>query len=297
MKSSLIWILTIIILCVSYSLKAVDTSVQPKTIVTYNAAIHGIDPKQAYFVSLLELALEKSRDKYGDFQMNAAMIQMPQGRALKMVADNTIIDVVWTMTSIEREDQLQAIYVPLLKGLMGYRIGLIRKNDQAKFDNIHSIEDIKKTLIGQGADWPDVPILNSNGFTVTSGSDSRLIAMLLKGRFDYYPRSIHEPWRDLYRYPDVILEQRILLKYPAPIYFFVSKDNTSLAQRIEFGLRKAIDDGSFDDLFYNHPITQGMLSKSELDNRTEFVLHNPFLSKKSADLLNETQLWLTLKQQ
>lgn len=297
MKSSLIGMLTIAILSVICSFKTVATSEQPKIIVTYNAAIQGTDPKQAYFVSLLELALEKSRDKYGDFQMNAAMIQMPQGRALKMVADNTIIDVVWTMTSIEREDQLQAIYVPLLKGLMGYRIGLIRKNDQAKFDNINAIEDIKKTLIGQGADWPDVPILHSNGFTVTSGSDSRLIAMLLKGRFDYYPRSIHEPWRDLDRYPDLALEQKILLKYPAPIYFFVSKDNTSLAQRIEYGLRKAIDDGSFDDLFYNHPITQGMLSKSELDNRTEFVLHNPFLSKKSADLLSETQLWLTLKQQ
>ncbi|GGP90367.1 hypothetical protein GCM10009410_25520 [Shewanella ulleungensis] len=294
MKNSLIRILTICFMSVICPINAADYTLLPKTIVNYNASIQGIDPKQAYFISLLELALEKSRDQYGDYQLNAVMIEMPQGRALKMVADNKMIDVVWTMTSIEREEQLQAIYIPLLKGLMGYRIGLIRRNDQAKFEQM-DLEQIKQTLMGQGTDWPDVDILNSNGFNVIRGGDQQLITMLLKGRFDYYPRSIHEPWRDLARYPNVVLEHKFLLKYPAPIYFFVRKSNTHLAERIDYGLRKSIVDGSFDQLFYNHPITQNMLEKSQLDKRTEIVLHNPYLSKKSAELLNEQQLWITLE--
>ena len=293
MTRSLIRILTITFLVIYSGFNTVAASAQPKTVVNYNAAIQGIDPKQAYFISLLELALEKSRDQYGDYQLNAVMIDMPQGRALKMVEENNIIDVVWTMTSIEREQHLQAIYIPLLKGLMGYRIGLIRKRDQAKFEKMDA-SGIKQTLMGQGTDWPDIDILHSNGFKVIGSIDRKLVAMLLKGRFDYYPRAIHEPWRDLARYPDVILDKRFLLNYPAPIYFFVNKANTKLAERIEYGLRKSIVDGSFDDLFYHHPITQDMIQKSQLDQRTEIVLTNPYLSKKSASLLNEPQLWITL---
>ena len=37
-----------------------------------------------------------------------------------------------------------------------------------------------------------------------------------------------------------------------------------------------------------------MIQKSQLDQRTEIVLNNPYLSKKSASLLNEPQLWITL---
>lgn len=296
MTRSLIRILTIAILFICGGVNTTAAPAQPKNIIHYNASIQGTDPKQAYFISLLDLALEKSRDRYGDYQTNAVMIEMPQGRALKMVAENNMIDVVWSMTSIEREAQLQAVYIPLLKGLMGYRIGLIRKSDRAKFAKMDA-NSIKQTLMGQGADWPDVDILSSNGFNVIAGGDQQLIAMLLKGRFDYYPRAMHEPWRDLARYPDIILDTRFLLNYPAPIYFFVNKENTLLAERIEYGLRKSIVDGSFDDLFYHHPITQDMLKKSLLDQRTEIVLNNPYLSKKSASLLNEPQLWITLKPQ
>lgn len=290
----LIKILTLSLACLMCRVYAHEVSPPPITTINYNAAIGGIDPKQAYFISLLKLALENSRDQYGDYQLNAVMIEMNQGRALKMVADNNMIDVVWTMTSIEREQQLQAIYIPLLKGLMSYRIGLIRKKDHDKFQQM-DLAQIKKTLIGQGADWPDVDILNSNGFNVVRGNDQHLIDMLLKGRFDYFPRSIHEPWRDLARYPDLVLEKKFLLKYPAPIYFFVRKDNAHLAQRIEYGLRKSIADGSFEQLFYNHPITKNMIEKSQLDKRIEITLHNPNLSKKTAALLDEKPMWLTLE--
>ncbi|MGX9462816.1 substrate-binding periplasmic protein [Shewanella sp. A14] len=294
MKSKLINILTLAIL-LSLNAENMSANSLDPTIVHYNALIHGIDPKQAYFISLLTLALEKSTDRYGSYQMRAAMINMPQSRALKMVGENNILDIAWSMASIEREMELQAIYIPLLKGLMGYRIGIIRKGDQSKFSQLKNLQGIKKIIIGQGSDWPDTVILHSNGFNVIPAKDSNLVAMLLKGRFDYYPRSIHEPWRDLARYDELVLEKSILISYPAPIYFFVSKDNPLLAARVEYGLRQAINDGSFDTLFYSHPITESMIKKSELNKRTEFVLHNPLLSEKSAALLNEPQLWLTIE--
>ena len=63
---------------------------------------------------------------------------------------------------------------------MGYRIGIIRKGDQAQFDQLTSLEDLKKILMGQGLDWPDTNILNNNGFNVVPGPDMSLISMLLK---------------------------------------------------------------------------------------------------------------------
>ncbi|MCW3174243.1 type 2 periplasmic-binding domain-containing protein [Shewanella subflava] len=270
-----------------------NTAQASVTEVRYNLSVQFVDPKQAYYISLLEMAMSKSEPKYGPYKMTPVVIEMPQGRTIKLVESEQHLDIVWTMTSIERENQLQAVYIPLLKGLMGYRIGIIRKGDQARFNQIDSIKALKHIIIGQGSDWPDTEILQQNGFKVVSGSASQLLAMLSKARFDYFPRAIHEPWDELARSDDIELEQHLLLRYASPIYFFVNKKNTLLAERIEYGLRLAINDGSFDKLFYNHPITEGVIAKAELDKRIEFAINNPLLSPKSAELLKESQLWLT----
>lgn len=262
-------------------------------VVSYNISTQFIDPKQTYYISLLELALEKSVHAFGPYQLNPTVLEMPQGRTIKMVEQNQLLDIVWTMTSIERENQLRAVYIPLLKGLMGYRIGIIRKGDQARFDQIKTIDDLKRLAMGQGTDWPDTDILRHNGFNLVAGAAHSLLAMLVKERFDFFPRAIHEPWDELARRDDISLEQHLLLKYPAPIYFFVNKDNTLLADRLEYGLRAAIADGSFDNLFYHHPITEGIIEKARLDHRQEFEIFNPLLSEKSAELLKEPALWLT----
>jgi len=270
-----------------------NTAQTSVTEVRYNLSAQFIDPKQAYYISLLKLAMDKSEPKYGPYKMTPVEIEMPQSRTIKLVESEQHLDIVWTMTSIAREHHLQAVYIPLLKGLMGYRIGIIRQGDQARFDQVDSINAFKQIIIGQGIDWPDTEILQQNGFKVVSGSASKLLAMLFKARFDYFPRAIHEPWDELRRSDDIVLEQCLLLRYASPIYFFVNKKNTLLAERIEYGLRLAINDGSFDKLFYNHPITEGVIAKAELDKRIEFAINNPLLSPKSAELLKESQLWLT----
>ncbi|QIR14201.1 hypothetical protein [Shewanella aestuarii] len=264
------------------------------TEVRYNFSEQFIDPKQNYYIALLDLVLKKSEPKYGAYKLTPVPLEMPQGRTIKLVEQNKHIDIVWTMTSIERENQLKAIYIPLLKGLMGYRIGIIRKGEQGKFDEIDTLASFKKITIGQGKDWPDVEILRLNGFNVVPGADQNLLAMLAKNRFDYFPRTLNEPWHELTLREDVELEQNLLLHYPAPIYFFVNKQNHLLAERIEFGLRVAISDGSFDDHFFNNPINKNMITKSNLFNRQEYEIANPLLSPQSAEILNETSLWLTV---
>ncbi|MCG7535036.1 hypothetical protein [Pseudoalteromonas sp. OOF1S-7] len=84
-------------------------------LVRYNVSKAYADPKQDYYIAVLRLALNKSRDKYGPYQLSEnSFDHTPQGRTLEILEQGELLDVHWTMTSQQRETQLAAVYVPLL---------------------------------------------------------------------------------------------------------------------------------------------------------------------------------------
>jgi len=261
-------------------------------IVRYNVASGKLDSKQSYYLEVLKLALQKSEAEFGPFLLEPVFVETLQGRRIKLVADEQLIDVMWTMTSREREQELRAIYVPLMKGLMGYRIALIRSGDQQRFEQFNSLAELKRLTWGQGLDWPDSDILESQGFDLMRGKSSSLIEMLSRSRFDAFPRALHEPWSEVEGRDDVVVESSLIIKYSAPIYFFVNNQNERLARRIEAGLELAIEDGSFDKLFYSHPTTAEVLQRANLKHRKIFEIDNPDLSPRSRELLDNKALWL-----
>ncbi len=252
------------------------------------------DPKQSYFVDLLTLALEASKEIYGDYQLQPVSIEMAQGRTSMMLERNELIDLTWRMTSQDLEQKLQAIYFPILKGLMGHRIFIINKEDQSKFTKNISLDALKRIHLGQGHNWPDTAILLANGFRVTEGYDIYLLGILKKGRFDYFPRALHEPWIEILNEPKLAVEEHLMINYPAPVFFFVNKNNKQLQQRLEFGLRKLLDSGKFEQFFINHSITAGILTKAKVNSRTVFKLQNPLLSEQAKKLLEDRRLWIEL---
>ena len=193
------------------------------------------DLKQSYFVDLLTLALEASKHRYGEYKLQPVNIEMGQARSSAMLQQNELIDLTWRMTSKTLENKLQAIYFPILKGLMGYRIFIINKNKQHLFTKNTSLAHLQQVTLGQGHNWPDTDILISNNFNVVRGSASFLINMLKKGRFSYFPRALHEPWLEIAEEEELTVEKYLMLQYPAPIFFFVNKQNTRLQQRLSFG--------------------------------------------------------------
>lgn len=283
-------LLVLLLLCVTENTYAAEKSEVEQ--IRYNVQSLHADTKQDYYIDVLKLALDKSENEFGPFVLMPVVLEMPQGRTVQFVAKGEVIDVVWTMTSLEREDLLQAVYIPLMKGLMGYRIAIIRQGEQSRFTHIETLNDFKKLTLGQGQDWPDTHILQSQGFTVMKGKGEHLIDMLLKGRFDAFPRALHEPWGEIEGRDDITLETSLLIKYTSPIYFFVNKDNLKLAERIEKGLMLAIEDGSFNTLFASHQATADVLHKANLGQRKVFEVHNPSLSSKSRELKRRRELWL-----
>ncbi len=92
---------------------------------------------------------------------------------------------------------------------------------------------------------------------------------------------------------NLTVENKHLLIYPFALYYFVSPNNTELGELLQLGLRNAIVDGSYDDVFYNHPVIKETLTKSKLSGRIIHRLANPNMSDETP--VNDTKLWLDIK--
>lgn len=252
------------------------------------------DQQKTYYVALLQLAIKKAEPKFGSATLESFGTSMVYQRKL-ISLNKGELDVIWAMTSEQREQELLPIMIPIFKGLIGYRIMVIQETKQQELTHILSTTQIKNMVALQGLDWADTEILRANGFKVeTSDWYNSLYKGLSKGHYDYFPRSILEPWAEMrkYRFKNLVVENKHLLYYPAAMYFFVQKDNKALAQRLEYGLNQAIDDGSFDQLLYNYPAHQEALSKGKLSSRVVHKLSNPFLPKTAP--LTDKRLWYQL---
>lgn len=241
-----------------------------------------------YYVELLKLALDKSVDKYGEYQLNKVDAGASQQHMIELTRRQHLINLIWTMTSKEREEKLLPIRVPLFKGLGGCRIFLIKKGQQYLFDQLENKEALKSLVAGQGENWPDTEILKSNGFNVlTADEHQTLYLMLAKSRFDYFPRAIHEAINEQAQYPELTMEKRFVIYYDSPFFFFVNKENKRIAKRLEYGLLEAIKDGSFERFFEQYPISAGVIDRANLKEREVITLENPLLTEATKAALKK----------
>lgn len=257
------------------------------------------DSRNSYYIGLLKLSLDKTTKKYGQYTIVNLERYVPQNRISNFLGDGpNSIDLMWTMTNIEREKIMLPVRIPLLKGLMGCRLIIINKNNRNLFSKINNIDDLRKLTAIQGHDWPDTDILIYNKFKVERATNYEgMFKMVETGRGDYFPRAINEPYEELKLRPDLnlIVDEKIMLFYFAPIFFFVNINNTALRDRIEEGLSIAIKDGSFDSFFYNHPSVKNSLSKINFKNMKIFELENPYLTTETKKLLNNKDYILKIK--
>lgn len=250
------------------------------------------DGNGRYAVEMAQLALSKIETQYKLEMIDSG--DVTQARTLNDVASGSL-DLFWAATDAELEKTLLPIRIPLFKGMLGHRIFMIRKGDQARFDSVRSLDDLKHFTFGQGTTWADTKILEANGLTVVKTIKyESLFDMLDGGRFDAFPRGVQEPWVELEKHPNLKLvdEKRLMLVYRMPFYLFTSLQNKKLAADLELGFNRAIADGSFDQVFYNSPIVQAAIEKANLEKRLVFELKNPYLSPETP--VDRPELWLNI---
>lgn len=237
--------------------------------------VYPSNQRQAYAILLLEEALSHSERSY---HLVESINEYEQRRGLIDLANNDGVDVSWSMTSAEREVMLYPIRIPIFKGLIGWRIPLIHKDNAERFNKINDIQSLRQLTTVQMHDWPDTPILESNGFRMYRSSTYQgIFKMLSHHRVDLFPRSILEIWREIDEHSNkpLIAAPKILLHYPTAFYYFVNNDNKVLGNDIETGLRIMIKNGRFDELFYEH--YQEIINRANLSERTIYRLKNPIL--------------------
>lgn len=274
--------LPLLLACVACTVGAAERLVYPKH-------SHGADP-EAYVVELLQLALEHSG---GDYRLEPSLEPVPQSRAQHSVEQNDgNFQVMWAMTTREREAVLAPIRIPIYKGLIGWRVPLVRAEQAQRLAAVTNLDALKALRIGQRHDWPDTAILRANGLTVlTSPSYEGLFRMLQAGRFDLFPREVVVAWDEEKRAReqglDLAVDEHLVLHYPTALYFFTSKARPDLTAALERGLERAIADGSFERLFQRRHGES--IRRARLDQRRVIELQNPDLPDTAP--LGRAELW------
>lgn len=248
----------------------------------------------SYITTVLKRALELSKAPSETIDLVPAKEEFTQARLIAELMRSPQMDIIWTMTSKEREQLMLPIRIPLLKGLLGHRVFLIRQQRQPEFSAITELGQLARFTAGQGSHWPDTDILRANGLPVDTSPHYELLFTMLKGgRFDYFPRGINEIWPELevHAGEGLAVETDLMLAYPAPMYFFVKQGNQALAERLRVGLKRLIDSGEMDQLFYNHPSIKEALEHAAINHRRVFTLTNPDLPE--ATPLDKPEYWIS----
>jgi ABC-type amino acid transport substrate-binding protein len=248
-------------------------------------------PIYEYRWKLLELALAHTQDGLAPTALAPFAQDVTQNRGVQLLQAGAI-DVIALGTNAEREAQMLPIRIDILRGMVGYRIFVIRASDQQRFAKLDEQGLRSQLTFGLNGQWADVPVMRANGFTVeTSTSYENLFAMLAAKRFDAFPRGLNEAARELEErkssYPQLAVEQTKALFFPFPIYFWVNKDNKALAHRIEQGLALALADGSFRKLFETYHANE--IAALAQQKRKVVRLSNPNLPAGNPD--PDTRWW------
>lgn len=262
--------------------------------ITYPLHLGAYDARYGYDWLVLRTALDKTAPTHGPFDMKQFSEAMsPQRVAQELALPKGRINVMARAASPEFDRAYLTVRIPIDKGLLGYRVLLVRRDDLPRFAQVRSVQDLRKLRAGMGKGWADVAVLAHAGLPVVEGTaHENLYVMLMAKRFDYFARGIDEAQWEMQefgpRFPQMVIEPTLLLRYPLPRYLYLRRDAQGelLARRLTAGLEAMVQDGTLDALFRQHkgPVIEPL----QLDRRRLLTLANPGLPETP---LQRPELW------
>ncbi|WP_259782394.1 hypothetical protein [Aestuariispira ectoiniformans] len=246
--------------------------------------LHGNPEIFDYEISVMRLAL-----KYAPGEHELEIVPMPnltQKRVFMLMEQGqSAIDVFFSGYAKWREDYFLQVDIPITRGLLGYRVFVIRREDRERLAGIRSLDDFRRSVtIGSGIGWLDTDIFRAAGFTVATGQYESLWKMLGRRRFDAFNRGIQEVFVEMKQrggqYPNLMVDDNLMAVYRFDHFFYVKKEDQRRHDLIEQGLKTAYENGAFMKNFYNHPMIKAALGKGHPQTRRSFHLPNPFLSEQ-----------------
>ena len=278
-------------------LAAAAPPLKPMTYI-YHPPESALDVRYLYHWEILRTALEKTTPKWGPYKMLPSERMTEQRQTFELKNKTGKLTVMYLSTTPDFERSLVGVHIPVDKNLGGYCVFLIRKEEQPRFDNVKSLDDLRKFSYGLGLGWIDVDILRANHFNVVTGSDYEgLFDMLEQKRFDVFLRAAVEVLDELDRHKardkDLDIEKNIVFYYPLPMYFWFPKteEGRRLAARAEEGMRMMIADGTYDRIFDKYQ--RWKIERLRLKERRIFRIENPFIGPETP--FSDKRLWFDPK--
>ncbi|MDV7338006.1 hypothetical protein RYZ26_00265 [Terasakiella sp. A23] len=156
--------------------------------------------------------------------------------------------------SDEYDKRFTLIPIPIDKGLIGFRISLIHRENRNLFANTTTLDALKKPFACLARSWNITKVFEHNKLNVRKSDKYKdLFKLLQNKRCEYFSRGVGELlsefgyWSQIH--PDIAIEPHILLRTPMAMYLYVSKSRPDIAKRLNEGLKRALKDDTFEKLF------------------------------------------------
>lgn len=206
------------------------------------------DRRQAFYWRVGAAALARTTPQYGPARFEWADAPFSRQGAIEALERARPLHLAALPASRDLEQRLLPIRIPVDMGLLSYRVSLIRADDQARFNRVKSVDDLRSFTAGVGAGWTIGRVLESNALPlISSGVYRQLFSMLAGGRFDYFSRGVTEILDEFdanqAEHPGLAIETKLLLHASLPVYFFASPLRPEVAKRMEVGMEALVADG------------------------------------------------------
>jgi hypothetical protein len=237
--------------------------------------------RQSYETALLQECLKATNEEYGSAKVLVDNIDYPRADDEANIFAIGADILVTVAGNIKFQDkQKLVIPQPLTKGLLGYRLLLVRDESLTKFAQIKQPQQLQALSIGIPETWADADLFRHNRYKVIEhGTLDDLFILLKNGTFDYVALGVNEI-EEIFKHRAVpiggiSIEPSLMLYYPFPLVFYVNPCNPVLAERIEKGLKLIAYNGEHETLFSHHH--GDVAQRLNLRNRNTLTLTNPML--------------------
>jgi len=243
--------------------------------------------RQHYERDILHCLLTATEKEFGQFTLYNDVTDYPLAKDEGNVF-NTGTDILVTVAGNTKFAQHKKIVIPqaISKGLLGYRLLIIKQDKRDKFKQISTAKQIQQLTAGIPATWADADLFRANNYTVCEkGSFSEIFQRLKNNDCDYVAlgaNEIEQAFTDMAEpLGDLVIESTLMLYYPFPLVFYLHPEQVELAARVELGLQYITNNGQLNAIFnqYNGNIVERL----SLKQRKKLHLHNPILPASMDD--------------
>jgi len=275
--------LLLVILCAS------PLAVRGEEVLSYvfDRAVSDNDVRHEYFWRVIHEALEVTRPEYGDYNLKSSRLTHEQHRMQALEHGLSDINLTIAPYRPELDGRLIVVHIPVDRGMLGYRVLLIRKAEQERFDKIKKGEDLRGLHFGSLESWVAGQILRRADLEVVDGTSYEgLFRMLAGKRFDALDRGAVEIVPEYEHYgaelPDIAIEQHVALHYPMGDYLWFTNtdEGRRRAERLELGLNRMIANGSLQKMFDEE--FGDALRRLDFVHRRIIELPDPFADPQSS---------------